>query len=220
MGQIEDCWCVMTGADSRSWERGGRRRSPDETRQEILGAARAFLWERPFREMTVGQLMEGTAVGRSTFYIHFHDVYELAAALLETIDNELERSTREGRSRFAFPQSMENALAGVVGVWQHNGPVLRAISAASTQDARLEALYRDGFTERAIDRVCHAIDAGQADGHVDPSLEPREVASLLVFMTHAYLSDKVGRNLDGDSSLSYRTLLLAWERILTVAESE
>ena len=46
----------------------------------ILNSAQEFLWTRPFREMTVGELMSITGTGRSAFYQYFKDLHELMEA--------------------------------------------------------------------------------------------------------------------------------------------
>ena len=55
-----------------------RRRTPEEAKFEIVQVARKFLSKQPFRELTVGKLMERTQIGRSAFYAYFTDVYDLA----------------------------------------------------------------------------------------------------------------------------------------------
>ena len=43
----------------------------ERTRAAILDAALGFLWLRPFRELTVSELMESTGASRSAFYQYF-----------------------------------------------------------------------------------------------------------------------------------------------------
>lgn len=204
----------MTMASSSADGQGGARRDPAETRHEILEAARRFLWERPFRDLTVGQLMDGTSVGRSTFYLHFDDLYGLAGALLEEVDEDLERSTREGRESAEFPLSLGLALDGAVDVWVRHGPVLRAIGEASALDARLEDLYRRRFGQRMIVRVRRAIERAQAQGRLDAELDAGETATLLTLMNERYLGDRLGRHPQVDPEVPRRTVVMAWTRIL------
>ncbi|HEX5914574.1 MAG TPA: helix-turn-helix domain-containing protein, partial [Rubrobacter sp.] len=62
-----------------------RRRRPEEAERAILAAARAFLEERPFREMTVEGVMVRTGLSRPAFYAYFRDRYEVVTRLLEGI---------------------------------------------------------------------------------------------------------------------------------------
>jgi len=61
----------------------------ERTRAAILDAALAFLWGRPFREMTVTRLMESTGVSRSAFYQYFSDLHELMQALQDMLQSEI-----------------------------------------------------------------------------------------------------------------------------------
>ena len=192
----------------------GGRRTPEQTRAEILDAARAFLWDHPFRELTVGGLMDTTSVGRSTFYIHFSDVYELAAALLEELDAELELATRPGRSRVEFPQNVDETLAAAVALWKQNGPVLRAIAEASAQHGELDDLYRQGFVQRAVDRVCVPLAQAQERGVVDPAIDVHETSIMLILMLDHYMLDRLGRHPQADTDVLLTTVVTAWRRIL------
>ena len=61
----------------------------ERTRAEIQNAAFEFLWSRPFREMTVGNLMKLTSVSRASFYNYFADPYELIESLLVIIESDV-----------------------------------------------------------------------------------------------------------------------------------
>jgi AcrR family transcriptional regulator len=61
--------CGPISDDEVSGERGPRRRRrPEEAERTILAAGRAFLEERPFREMTVEGIMVRTGLSRPAFY--------------------------------------------------------------------------------------------------------------------------------------------------------
>lgn len=196
-----------------SAESGGRR-SPQQTKDEILDAARRMLWERPFRDLTVADLMEGTSVGRSSFYLHFEDRYALAAALLDGIDEELRQATSAARHAGMEPTALRGALEGVVRIWARHGPVLGAISEASAQDERLEGLYRRDFVQRIIDRVVEGIDLGRSEGRVVLDVDATEVGTLLVLMSERYLCDRFGRLPQRDPVAPTAAMVVAWERVL------
>ena len=66
-----------------------RRRSPESAEREILDAAEAFLRERPFRDLTVDEVMARTTLSRPSFYVYFRDRHQLAVRLVEGIGEEL-----------------------------------------------------------------------------------------------------------------------------------
>ena len=54
-----------------------RRRSPESAEREILDAAESFLRERPFRDLTVDEVMARTTLSRPSFYVYFRDRHHL-----------------------------------------------------------------------------------------------------------------------------------------------
>lgn len=199
---------------------GLRRRSPDHTKAEILDAASAFLQQRPFRELTIGNLMAATSVGRSTFYRHFPDKYGLAAALLGQIDEQFEQVTRPARSAGARRAPLDAALEAVVRIWEREGPVIRAIAEASAHDERLEALYRRQFLQSIIDRVRGVVELAQHDGRVEATVDAGEWATLIVLMEERYLGDRLGRLPQADPATVLTTVSLGVRQLLGVDPAE
>src|SRR5437588_9265590 len=70
------------------------RHHPKETEREILEAAETLLRERPFREVTIPEVMRKAGLTRPAFYAHFRDrgdlllrvVAHLAEMLFEMAD--------------------------------------------------------------------------------------------------------------------------------------
>lgn len=183
-----------------------------ETKREILDAARRFLWDRPFREMTVAELMDPLSVGRSAFYIYFDDRYALAAELLDMVEREILEASEEARTRGPSPERLRTAVRDVVQVWVRHGPVTRAISEASSQDQTLEDLYRWGFIQRMIDRLTKIVE--QSREGADAVDDASETGVLLAFMLERYLCDQLGRHPQADPDRLSRTLIHAFESVI------
>ena len=66
-----------------------RRRRREDSEQEILEAAERLLRERPFRELTVDDLMAATSQSRTAFYRHFTDRQDLLVHLIRDLNEEL-----------------------------------------------------------------------------------------------------------------------------------
>ena len=66
-----------------------RRRSPESAEREILEAAESFLAERPFRDLSVDEVMARTTLSRPSFYVYFRDRHHLLVRLVEGIGREL-----------------------------------------------------------------------------------------------------------------------------------
>src|SRR5215210_9161859 len=65
-----------------------RRRSPKEAEREIITAAETLLRERPFRELTVDEVMRRTGLSRPSFYVYFKDRHELVLRVVEHLQAE------------------------------------------------------------------------------------------------------------------------------------
>ena len=211
----------------REGEGGGggsrRRRRPEEAERAILAAARSFLSEHPFREMKVEDVMARTGLSRPAFYAYFGDRYELVTRLLEGIGGLLFAVDRRwlvgdpGAGREESVRTLGEALGGGAETFRTYGPVLRAISDASSYDGRVEEVYRFGLLERLVAAVAGRVARDVEAGLSPADLDPREAARALVLMTERYLIDAYGRPAAGpprDGAAVIRTLEAVWIRTL------
>jgi TetR/AcrR family transcriptional regulator, ethionamide resistance regulator len=188
----------LESGDEVSWDRGPRRRRrPEEAERAILAAARAFLEERPFREMTVEGIMVRTGLSRPAFYAYFRDRYEVVTRLLEGIGGLLFaldwRWLSGGGDEEEAREGLVDALRAGSQTFVEYGPVLRAIADAAGYDASVEQVYRYGLIERLVAAVASRISLDVKAGLSPADLEPEETARALVLMTERYLLDAFGR---------------------------
>src|SRR2546423_1701384 len=66
-----------------------RRRTPEVAEGEIIAAAESLLRERPFRELTVDEVMRRTDLSRPSFYVYFTDRHQLVLKVVEHLGAEL-----------------------------------------------------------------------------------------------------------------------------------
>ena len=176
-----------------------RRRRPEEAERAILAAARSFLEERPFREMTVEGVMARTGLSRPAFYAYFRDRYDVVTRLLEGIGGLLFAVDRRwlvgggGDGREEAGEVLIEALRRGSETFVRYGPVLRAIADAASYDSRVEEVYRFGLIERLIAAVAGRIERDVEAGLSPGDLDPEETARALVLMTERYLLDAFGR---------------------------
>ena len=180
-------------------ERPRRRRSPEEAERAILAAARSFLEERPFREMTVEGVMVRTGLSRPAFYAYFRDRYDVVTRLLEGIGGLLfavDRRWLAGEANGGREEASEvliDALRRGSETFMRYGPVLRAIADAASHDSKVEEVYRFGLIERLVGAVAARISRDVEAGVSPGDLDPEETARALVLMTERYLLDAFGR---------------------------
>ncbi len=193
-----------------------RRRSREEAREEILAVVERLLWERPLRDLTVADVMERTQIGRSAFYVYFHDRFHLVTALLQRLESELLAAAEpwlRGPGDSDPLVDVRLALEATVAVWARHGPVLRAIAEAAGQDHDVEAVYRGGLIEHFIVAVSKRIERGQAVGRIRP-LDARETAVALILLNERYLSDRMGRPPQAPMDKTVQVLYDIWSGVL------
>jgi TetR/AcrR family transcriptional regulator, ethionamide resistance regulator len=187
-----------------------------------LAAARAFLEERPFREMTVEGIMVRTGLSRPAFYAYFRDRYEVVTRLLEGIGGLLFaldwRWLSGGEGEEEASEVLVDALRAGSQTFVEYGPVLRAIADAAGYDARVEQVYRHGLIERLVVAVATRISRDVKAGLSPADLYPEETARALVLMTERYLLDVFGhperRPSREESTAVFATLEEIWVRTL------
>src|SRR3954447_15048418 len=92
-----------------------RRRSPGVAEREILAAAEELLRERPFRDLTVDEVMRRTELSRPSFYVYFRDRNHLVLRVVERLGEEqwaLSEAWFEGTGAAGGPASFREALEG------------------------------------------------------------------------------------------------------------
>lgn len=190
-----------------------RRRSPDAARAEILAAARLFLSDRPFRELTVDEVMARTGLSRPSFYVYFRDRHQLLLSLVGEIGGELfamaERWLKGGEDPV---EGARAALEGIVAVYSEHGTALKAISDASTTDPEVEAIYR-ALLERFVEATAEHIEEEIAAGRMLP-FDARETARALVWMNDRYLTEAFGTVPPTPTERVLDTLERIWLRAL------
>jgi AcrR family transcriptional regulator len=118
---------------------GTRIYKAEKTRTAILNAALDFLWSRPFREMTVNELMANTGTSRSEFYHYFNDQHGVMESLLEIVLEEVLNADDPWYKGVGDPVDLlRETLSGVVDVCYERGPFLLAFTDAAAGDAHIE----------------------------------------------------------------------------------
>lgn len=192
-----------------------RRRRRQDSEREILEAAQRLLRERPFRELTVDDLMAATSQSRTAFYRHFTDRQDLLVHLIRDLNEELWEMSA-GWLRGSGDPLAEGRLAleRLAEVYATHGPLLRAIAEAASHDDHLEGVYRglvNGFVDATAARIRRDAAAGRTS-----LAHPDHVAAALVWMTERHLDATFGRvgATTADRSAALETLFTIWMRTL------
>jgi AcrR family transcriptional regulator len=190
-----------------------RRRTPEVAEREIIEAAEELLRERPFRELTVDEVMQRTELSRPSFYVYFRDRHHLVLRVVERLQAESAAGAdiwyrAEGSGR----EVIREATAEVVAVFERHGAVLQALADAAADDVEVEAAYR-GAQEFFIEATALHIEREVEAGHMLPC-NARETARALSIMNERYLIAVLGRNPQVDPAVVVDTLTTIWIRTL------
>lgn len=171
-----------------------------------MAAAEALLRERPFRELTVDEVMRRTGLSRPSFYVYFKDRHELVLRVVSHVQGELLQVANVWLGSLGSgPDQLRGAIEQLVAVYRQHSAVLRALADAATDDPEVEAVYGDliqSFVVVTAERI--------AQEDVGPS--PEETAKALVWMTERYLYHAMGPNGTAPPSATWETLALIWTR--------
>lgn len=190
-----------------------RRQRPDETRRQILDAAQELLRETSFRELGVDALMSRTGHTRTVFYRHFDDIASLVLVLIQDVGGELVGVAEQWSQALQVgPEEARTRLAGFVDFYVRHGPLVRAVTEASHQDATVQAAYT-GMVDGFIDLTTQAIRARIDAGELEP-LDAPQIARALVWMLNSYLADVLGRSGTTDRERVLDTVSTIWTRTL------
>jgi AcrR family transcriptional regulator len=190
-----------------------RRRSPAESRQEILDEVVDLLWDRPIRDLSIVMIMRGTGLSRPAFYQYFRNIPDLIEELLVDLEVEMnEAAVAWFMAEGAAKDEIRESLGGIVDVCRSHGPVFRAISESAPHDARLEAAwskFMGGWDHSVKERILK----GQAEGFYRDG-DAAMIARALNRMDAEILIDGFGRRKQRDPEVVLETLYTVWSRTL------
>jgi AcrR family transcriptional regulator len=186
-----------------------RRRTPEAATAEIVAAAESLLRDRPYRELTVDEVMRRTGLSRPSFYVYFKDRHALMLRVVDHVREDLMAVANEWyASETADPEVLRRALTGVVGVYGEHAPVARALADASVEDPAVEAAY-NGMLQAFVDATADHIHQEQISAG-----DPTETAKALVWMTERYLYHSSGPVRRVPPGRVLETLAAIWTRAL------
>ena len=179
-----------------------------------MAAAESFLRERPYRELTVDEVMRRTDLSRPSFYVYFRDRHHLVLRVVEHIGSELFSISDQwyGEEGADGATRAAHALAGVVAAYDRHGRVMRALADAATDDPDIEQTY-GRLVLAFVDATARHIEAEIGRGRI-PELDAYETAKALILMNERYLNMSFGREPMADPEVAVRTLTTIWTRTL------
>jgi TetR/AcrR family transcriptional regulator, ethionamide resistance regulator len=188
------------------------RRLPDDARREILDAAEALLSERPFRELSVDDLMARTGMTRSSFYHYFRSLDEVAIALMRRVQGEMMDAASPWLRAVHDddpPAAVGRGIQETARVYARHGLVLAAIHEASFHYEAVQRAWRDGILEDWIRTVAAQLRAQRERGTTCVA-DPEEIARALLLMNTAVFVERLGKQRADPPEAVAETLAEIW----------
>lgn len=183
---------------SRRRQREHARVRRAEARDRIVGAADRLLRERPYRDLTVDDVMGEAQLSRTVFYRHFDALPQVVLALLARIEADLEAEIPAGPADDEWLRTM---LRVGVEVFARQARFLRALDDAASHDAEIEAAWK-AFMDRWVEETAALLPPGSY-----------ELARALNLMNVKYLMDTLGRDPSFDQQVAQATLYAVWSAV-------
>lgn len=199
-------------SDLRRQEVAARVAAPSKsalTKAAILDSAGQFLETYPFRDLTVGTLMQDAGFSRPTFYQYFNDLHGLMETLLDAVKGGIIEGAQPWLTGERDPvASLHASLSGLIDVGYEHGHILKAVSDATTSDARLELVW-ETFLASFDTVVAARIVQDQVSG-VTPDFDPKPVARALNRMDAAVLISSFGHGQKADKNDVLEAIVRIW----------
>jgi AcrR family transcriptional regulator len=198
---------------SVSQERRARRNAERDAprpdgRQKLLAATEKLLGESSLAEISVARITEEAQVSRGTFYVHFESKFEVAAALLGVIMEEMyDLLSPITQGTEATPDAaIRKVLSDSADLWHEHRAVFRATHENYIVVPELREKWL-AVTEQFVDAL-----AGTFDGQLPGDRDVRQVCAALVWSAE-HLLYIAGTDADDDLSSApaiVETLVQMW----------
>jgi AcrR family transcriptional regulator len=185
---------IPTVSQERRARRNAEREAPrPDGRQKLLVATEKLLGESSLAEITAAQIAEAAGVSRGTFYVHFESKFEVAAALLGVIMEEmydLLAPITEG-SEPTPDAAIRRVIAESAALWEVHGAVFRATHENYIVVPELREKWL-AVTEQFTDALATALE-----GQIEAGRDIRQICAVLVWSTE-HLLYIAGTDADAD----------------------
>lgn len=166
-----------------------RERQAQQTREEILGAARRLFAERGYTRTSVRDIAEAAGVSAQTVYDSVGSKQALVASLNDVIDVEAGIPAIAGAVvRLSDPTEIVATAARITRlILEHSGDIIHALVTGAAAEPELEAVLADGQRRhlqgaKTIVGLLEAVDA------LNPSIDRKTAVDTLAAVSDIRLA--------------------------------
>lgn len=203
----------MTASAALPGERDPLTARGRRTRDLLVGAARAVFESRGFDATRMNDIADAAGVAHGTVYTYFADKTALLRAVVEDLGRHLSEYWRVGAEDADPITRIAEANRRFLDGYQANARLLSVIEQVSLTQPEYQSLLAD-FRQRYVERAVAGIRRLQADGAVDPALDPYLAGSALCAMVEGFGRQWMLRGEQHDMTTVASTLTTLWARAL------
>ena len=175
--------------------------------QAILDATEVLLETRPFRDLTVEDVMEVAGLGRTAFYRYFPDLESVVLCHMAGISDELFVASRDWLVADDPDAQLEDSGLRIAAVYRDHGRVMEAFSHAAGAGPDVHQAWQavlDSLIEPGVAHLEVLVEQGRAE-----CVRPGETIRALSLLIDRYLLEIYGRSnrstSPGPSECSHRS---------------
>jgi AcrR family transcriptional regulator len=181
------------------------RQSRQESRARIVAATAELVRRRSYAELSVEEIMAEAGLGRTLFYRHFDDLFDLVLSVARPAFDDLfavDEAVLQARADEG--DRLRQAIAPAVALFAEHGPLIRAVAEASVFDVAVEETYQGALDRFAAltERFLKQVGAPVADR--------AQTARALTFLNVGYLLDSFGSKPRVTPEAATTTILELW----------
>ncbi len=180
--------------------------------QAILDATEILLETRPFRDLTVEDVMEVAGLGRTAFYRYFPDLESVVLCHMAGISDKLFVAARDWLGAADPDAQLVDSGLRIATVYRDHGRVMQAFSDAAGAGPDVHQAWRavlDSLIEPGVAHLEALIEQGRAE-----CARPGETIRALSVLIDRYLLDIYGRSAAVDIAGPVEVLTQIWRRTL------
>ena len=121
------------------------------TRRSVVNAFLALRSEKPIEKITVRELSERAEIHKATFYLHYHDIYDLSESLEWEVIDDILRGLSDPAKLLTDPERFNEELYCLLLSHESLLSILFSGSRAGMLAQRLEKRLKDFIFERHPD---------------------------------------------------------------------
>jgi AcrR family transcriptional regulator len=174
---------------------GGRRGRRPKTQAAVLAATIELLETVPLAELSVAQILEAAAVGRTSFYEHFSSKDDVVVKLLRSVSTDIAQEIEPmfTRGERTPEQAFREGLTRLIRMWERYAPLMVTGSVEWPAIPELRRLWLRIHADLTR-RIATVITADRKSGLAPAGADPEALAAALVWSTErALLVSRTGR---------------------------